>query len=69
MGSEARLDYLLFPRISALAEAAWTEDVNRNFADFKERLKADIELFRKEGIYYFDPNAVNSHSEPAAPDS
>ena len=68
VGSEQRLDYLLFPRICALAEAAWTETSKKNFQEFNTRIQNDIELFRKEGIYYFDTNAVNNHSEPAAPD-
>jgi hexosaminidase len=68
LGTEERLDYLLFPRICALAEAAWTQTSKKDFRQFNSRLLSDIELFRKEGIYYFDPNAVNSHSEPPAPD-
>jgi len=68
LGTEERLDYLLFPRICALAEAAWTQTNKKDFKEFNVRLKSDIELFRKEGIYYFDPDSITHHSEPAAPD-
>jgi len=68
VGTEERLDYLLFPRICALAEAAWTETNKKNFKEFSIRVGSDLELFRKQGIYYFDPNLTNNHSEPPAPD-
>ncbi len=68
VGTEARLDFLLFPRITALAEAAWTDTDKKNYQDFSGRVKSDLELFRKAGIYYFDAYSVRNHSEPPAPD-
>lgn len=67
VGTEDRLDFLLFPRIAALAEAAWTETANKDFKGFRLRLNDDLKLFRRAGIYYFDPNDINHHSEPAPP--
>lgn len=50
-----RLDFMLFPRITALAEAAWTSDENKNFGDFGENLKGHLQLFRKAGLNFYDP--------------
>ncbi|WP_316811776.1 beta-N-acetylhexosaminidase [Pedobacter heparinus] len=62
VNSNQRLDYLLFPRISALAEAAWTRDDKKNFEDFQQRLKAHLEYFKTAGIYYY--NNKKSNPEP-----
>lgn len=37
--SRERLDYLAFPKTSALAEAAWTPEEHRNWDDFALRMK------------------------------
>ncbi len=58
-----RLDYLLFPRISALAEAAWTSSNHKDFADFKNRLKPQLAWFDAEGIYYYNPFEPQKHPE------
>ena len=67
--SVQRLDYLLFPRISALAESAWTESSNKSFKEFDNRLKSHLQLFGKDGIYFFDQNIVNKYSEPSPGES
>ncbi|HMR84685.1 MAG TPA: beta-N-acetylhexosaminidase, partial [Niabella sp.] len=51
--NEQRLDYMLFPRITALAESAWTEDPYLNFDLFKERVDKHITYFNTAGLYYF----------------
>lgn len=55
IGSRKRLEYLLFPRIAALAEAAWTVPARRNYAVFLGRLKDRLTWYRRQGIYYYDP--------------
>jgi hexosaminidase len=62
VSDEQRLDYLLFPRISALAEAAWTEE--KNYAGFLDRLKLHLPLYQKQKIYYYDPFRPLQHPEP-----
>jgi hexosaminidase len=60
VGSEKRLDYMVFPRMAALAEAAWTNATAKDEVSFNERLKNNMTLYDKEGIYYynvFDPSA------------
>ncbi|UIR57517.1 beta-N-acetylhexosaminidase [Sphingobacterium sp. SRCM116780] len=50
-----RLDYLIFPRIAALAEVAWTKKGNKNYEEFKESLKKHLNLYREANLYYYDP--------------
>jgi hexosaminidase len=59
-----RLDFMLFPRIAALAEAAWTDTKQKNYEQFKQRLKPHLQLYRAAGIYYYDPFAPFKNSEP-----
>ncbi|MGM9476107.1 beta-N-acetylhexosaminidase [Pedobacter sp. GSP4] len=50
-----RLDYLLFPRIAALAEAAWTPQKTKDFKAFNTILTQHLELYSKAGLYYYNP--------------
>ncbi len=60
----AKLEHMLFPRISALAESAWTNDANKDYDQFKGRLKDHIELFRKDKIYFYNPFKTSENPEP-----
>ncbi|MNI69153.1 Beta-N-acetylhexosaminidase [compost metagenome] len=51
-----RLDYLLFPRIAALAEAAWTKNSRKDFAVFSNSLKPHLALYGQAGLYYYNPS-------------
>jgi hexosaminidase len=55
VGTEKRLDYLVFPRMAALAEAAWSTEANKNEATFNSKLKTEMEWYKKAGLYYYDP--------------
>jgi hexosaminidase len=59
-----RLDYLLFPRLAALAEAAWTTSENKNPTDFMKRIKSHLQLYKQAGLYYYDPFVPLLHPEP-----
>jgi hexosaminidase len=50
-----QLDYMLFPRITALAESAWTNPQQKNIQNFYNRLRKQLPLFAQAGLYYFDP--------------
>ena len=50
-----RMDYMVFPRIAALAEAAWTMDALKNYDGFADRLKMQLPLYRNAGIYFYNP--------------
>lgn len=54
--NDSRLDYLLFPRIAALAEAAWTKNNHKDFVAFNNNLKAHLMLYSKAGLYYYNPS-------------
>lgn len=62
IASGSRLDYMLFPRICALAEVAWTNG-KKDFPQFSERVKAHIAQYKQQGIYYYDPFAPLEHGE------
>lgn len=61
--TEKRLDFMVFPRMAALSEAAWTDSAAKDEASFNERLKADFLLYDKAGIYYYDPFDPSTHPE------
>ena len=62
--SPERLDFMLYPRLSALAEAAWSEDAVKEQGSFNERLKAMLARYDKEKIRYF--NVTDPASSPEA---
>jgi hexosaminidase len=63
IGSEKRLDFMLFPRIAGLAEAGWTAPELKNEQSFNERLKADFKNYDSSGIYYYNPFDPSFHPE------
>jgi hexosaminidase len=50
------LDYMVFPRLSAVAEKAWTNEKNMNWEGFKERLSSQYVRYEKAGINYRLPD-------------
>lgn len=50
-----RLDYMLYPRIAALAETAWSPTAKKNYTAFVQNLKQHFFLYSNEGINYFNP--------------
>lgn len=63
-----RLDFMTFPRLFAVAEAAWTPVNQKNYGRFLKRLMDWLPLLQQLGISYFDPFAPLSTPEPPAPD-
>ena len=57
-----QLDYKIFPRIAALAEAAWTPSQLKDQTAFESRLKSHFKLFTAEGLYFFNP--FNQQASP-----
>ncbi|MFV0482591.1 MAG: beta-N-acetylhexosaminidase [Bacteroidales bacterium] len=62
-----RLEFMTFPRLSALAESAWTEDASKDSANFNDRLKQMFNLWDKMDISYFNPFDVESTPEIKGP--
>jgi hexosaminidase len=61
--TSARLDYMIFPRMTALAEAAWTFGDKKDFNNFTIRLKSHLKLYDKAGLYFYDPFQPKNHPE------
>lgn len=62
--NEKRLDFMTFPRLLALSEAAWTGPRQKDFEDFCRRLKTNYKTLDRFGLYYFDPFDPQRHPEP-----
>ncbi|NCD70077.1 family 20 glycosylhydrolase [Mucilaginibacter agri] len=64
IATEAKLEYMLLPRMMALAEVAWTPLANKDFNDFQQnRLPKHLAWLDKNNINYRVPTAIG------APDS
>ncbi len=54
-----KLSYMLFPRICAVSELAWTKNENKNYERFYENLKYFYPYFKAKGINPADLKFVN----------
>lgn len=57
-----RLEFMTFPRIVAMAEAAWSRE--KNYTSFMQRLPVHLQRFRRQGVRYFDPFRPAQSPEP-----
>ncbi len=48
-----QVEYMAFPRLSALAEGLWTPKANRNFDDFSRRLGVHGRRLEKLDVNYY----------------
>ena len=55
--TQERRDFLTFPRLLALAEAAWTPAKRKDFESFQKRLKPHLPRLRQHGLHPYDPFA------------
>lgn len=46
------VEYLMLPRLAAVAEAAWTPQARRNYRDFVQRIRPDARLYELKGWNY-----------------
>ncbi|HZH71146.1 MAG TPA: beta-N-acetylhexosaminidase [Mariniphaga sp.] len=49
-----RLQFMLYPRLSALSEAAWTKEENKSAASFFGRLTKLTKIYDKHHVRYYD---------------
>lgn len=49
---ESVLQYLMLPRLAAVAEAGWTAQQKRNYQDFINRLQTEKDYYKKKGLDY-----------------
>jgi hexosaminidase len=66
--NDKRLDFMTYPRLSAMAEAAWTKRDIKNYSSFMIRLKPMLKYLKEKGIYYFDPFNPELNPEPSGPE-
>ena len=52
IASPAHAQYMLLPRLAALAEVQWTAPEKKNYADFLKRLGNLLNYYQKEGYHY-----------------
>ena len=60
-----RLDFMTYPRLCALAEAAWTNGEDKDYQNFLIRLKPLLNFLKSQNIYYYNPFDPDLNSEPA----
>jgi len=53
MPDEKQVEYMVYPRICALAEVVWSPVAQRNFTNFSKRLEKHKARFDRQGIRYF----------------
>ncbi|EMD1173600.1 beta-N-acetylhexosaminidase [Vibrio harveyi] len=55
INNPSRMDYMIFPRLTAMAEACWTEKQHRDWTDYLSRLKGHLPLLDLQGVNYRKP--------------
>lgn len=60
---EQRVEYMMFPRASALAETLWSSKATMNFDKFQERLLDQLKRYDVLGINYCRSNLPKSNLE------
>ena len=45
-------EYMIFPRLCAIAEVTWSSPASRNYDDFTRRLQTQFQRFDQEGVNY-----------------
>jgi hexosaminidase len=53
--TDAQLEYMVYPRALALAEAVWSPRERREWAGFAARLPAELQALSRLGVRYRDP--------------
>ena len=57
--NDKQMEFMFFPRMTAVAEAGWTEESNRDCADYKLRLSKVVTILKKMGIEPADESFWN----------
>ncbi len=50
--NQQRLDYMIFPRLLAVAEACWSDNHNRNWLDFLARLNGHLPSLQAQAVQF-----------------
>lgn len=68
VADEKRLDFMTFPRLIALSEAAWVFEKNKECSLFMQHLPVFLKYLDSLGVYYFNPLDPKSIEEPQSPE-
>jgi hexosaminidase len=49
---QSKLEYMLYPRLQALAELTWSGEAKKNFPDFVKRLLVHMQQWQRQGIRF-----------------
>ena len=52
MANPAKVEYMIFPRMSALSEVLWSPKEKRDWEDFKKRLPAMVKRYELWGANF-----------------
>ncbi|MBN2668521.1 MAG: beta-N-acetylhexosaminidase [Bacteroidales bacterium] len=52
MLNSKQVEYMIFPRMSALSEALWLNSSAKDYSDFKARLKVQVQRYNRWGVSY-----------------
>lgn len=64
-----RLDFMTFPRLTAISEAAWTLPENKNYFVFESAVEKFLQYLKTLKIYYYNIFDKNSTPEPWGPET
>lgn len=59
ISTQDRVEWMLYPRICALAEVFWSPKESRNWDDFYQRITLYYPIMEKLGINYYEDDALN----------
>lgn len=59
VATQARVEWMLYPRLSALAEVLWSPKDQRNWDSFYQRITAYYPVMQKLGINFYEDDALN----------
>ena len=57
--TQDRIEYMLYPRLTALAEVLWSPESNRNWESYLQRLEKHYPIMEQLGINYYVDEAIN----------
>ncbi len=63
----ARADFMIWPRLCALAESAWSAPEVKDYGDFTARMESALRYLDGRGVRYFDFRTPGRTPEPLQP--
>ncbi|MBK3518894.1 beta-N-acetylhexosaminidase [Carboxylicivirga marina] len=69
ISSQKRLEYMAYPRLSAIAEKAWTKEENMNWESFQQRLSEQYRRYEMAGINYRIPDIDTEERKNIQPEA